>query len=148
MIKLKKKSLRGKIIEHCLNALSYQDMNTKLWRWEVGAGWIQPTQNTAKQWQLLGGTLRIASQKVIWDKGPRGKGWGKEPNQEDFTGTSPVAQWCRSHVAMQRPWVWSLVGELRSHMPRNHGAPVPQLEGPGAAWQGPTWRNKGPLCHS
>ena len=31
-------------------------------------------------------------------------------------GTSLVVQWLRIHFAMQRMWVWSLVGELRVHV--------------------------------
>ena len=34
-----------------------------------------------------------------------------------FPGTSLVVQWLRICAAMQRMWVHSLVGELRSHMP-------------------------------
>ena len=35
-------------------------------------------------------------------------------------GTSPVVQWLRPHTSVHRTRVWSLVRELRSHMP--HGA--------------------------
>ena len=31
-------------------------------------------------------------------------------------GTSLVIQWLRLHLPMQGVWIWSLVGELRSHM--------------------------------
>ena len=34
-------------------------------------------------------------------------------------GMSLVVQWLRVHLAMQGPWVWSLVRELRSHMQSN-----------------------------
>ena len=34
-------------------------------------------------------------------------------------GTSPVVQWLRIHLPIQGAWVQSLVGELRSHMPRS-----------------------------
>ena len=34
------------------------------------------------------------------------------------TGTSLMVQWLRLHHPMQGVWVWSLVQELRSHMPR------------------------------
>ena len=33
-------------------------------------------------------------------------------------GTSPMVQWLRLCLSMQRAWVQSLVRELRSHMPR------------------------------
>ena len=33
------------------------------------------------------------------------------------SGPFLVVQWLRICLAMQRMWVWSLVGELRSHMP-------------------------------
>jgi len=33
------------------------------------------------------------------------------------TGTFPVVQWLRLCLSMQRVWVQSLVGQLRSHMP-------------------------------
>ena len=32
-------------------------------------------------------------------------------------GGTPVVQWLRIRLAMQGTWVWSLVGELRSHVP-------------------------------
>ena len=32
-------------------------------------------------------------------------------------GTPLVAQWLRTHLAMQRTWVQIPVGKLRSHMP-------------------------------
>ena len=35
------------------------------------------------------------------------------------TGTSLVVQWLRIHLAVQGTRVQSLVGELRSHMPRS-----------------------------
>ena len=34
-----------------------------------------------------------------------------------MTRTSLVVQWLKLHVPMQGVWVWSLMGELRSHMP-------------------------------
>ena len=36
----------------------------------------------------------------------------------NFLGTSLVIQWLRLCLPMQRLWVQSLVGELRSHMPQ------------------------------
>ena len=52
------------------------------------------------------------------------------------TGTSPVDQWLRIHLPMQRTWVWSLVGELSLR-----GVTVPQLRrSPCAATQ--TWYNQ------
>ena len=33
------------------------------------------------------------------------------------TGTSPVVQWLRLHLPVQEMHVWSLIGQLRSHMP-------------------------------
>ena len=36
----------------------------------------------------------------------------------DTKGTSPVVQWLRLHLPMQGTRVQSLMGELRSHMPR------------------------------
>ena len=35
-----------------------------------------------------------------------------------LSGTSLVAQWLRICLAMQRMWVQSLVGEVRSYMPQ------------------------------
>ena len=35
-----------------------------------------------------------------------------------ITGTSLVVQWLRYHLAMQWVHIQSLVGEIRSHMPR------------------------------
>ena len=45
-------------------------------------------------------------------------------------GTSLVVQWLRIHLSMQRAWVWSLVGELRSHMPQADKAGVLQPRSP------------------
>ena len=39
-------------------------------------------------------------------------------------GTSLVVQWLRICLAMQRIWVWSLVGELGSHMPQSATQPM------------------------
>ena len=45
------------------------------------------------------------------------------------TGTSLMIQWLRIHLSMQSTQVWSLIGELRSHMPwGNQRACVLQLE--------------------
>ena len=33
------------------------------------------------------------------------------------TGTSLVVQWLRLHLPVQEAHVWSLIGQLRSHMP-------------------------------
>ena len=48
-------------------------------------------------------------------------------------GTSLVVQWLRLCFPMQNSWVQSLVGELRSHVPRDNEARAPQLESPCAA---------------
>ena len=37
-----------------------------------------------------------------------------------WMGDFSVVQWLRTHLAMQRTQVRSLVGELRSHMPRSN----------------------------
>ena len=56
-------------------------------------------------------------------------------------GTSPVVQWLRSHLAMHGTRVWSLVRELRSHVPLSNQAHTPQLERPRAT-------RKDPACHN
>ena len=38
--------------------------------------------------------------------------------QESYIRTSRVVQWLRPCLPMKRVWVWSLVGELRSHSPQ------------------------------
>ena len=40
--------------------------------------------------------------------------------QDKLLGTSLVVEWLRIHLAVQRMQVWSLVGKLRSHMPRSN----------------------------
>ena len=45
------------------------------------------------------------------------------PSQTVRVGISPVRQWLRICLSMQGTWVWSLVRELRSHMP---GATKPE----------------------
>ena len=57
-----------------------------------------------------------------------GRCFGKFLGVKDYIrGTSLVAQWSRICVAMQSMKVWSLVGELRSHMLQSNQAHVPQL---------------------
>ena len=48
--------------------------------------------------------------------------WGTEHinKYSNKIGTSLVAQWLKVHQSMQGTWVWSLVGELRSHIPRGN----------------------------
>ena len=46
---------------------------------------------------------------------------------EKISGTSLVVQWLRIHLLMQGTRIWSLVEELRSHMPRGDKALAPQL---------------------
>ena len=41
-------------------------------------------------------------------------------------GVSLVVQWLRIHLPMQKTLVWSLLGELRSHVPRGNQAQVLQ----------------------
>ena len=48
-------------------------------------------------------------------------------------GTSPVVQWLRIHFARQGTQVWSLAGELRSHMLWGNQQCAPQLQSPHAA---------------
>ena len=61
-----------------------------------------------------------------------------------FSGTSLVVQWLRTCLSMQGTWVWSLVRELRSHMPWGNQACTPQLPSPHAsAREKPVHGNKG-----
>ena len=57
----------------------------------------------------------------------------KGPEEELFKdkecGTSLVVQWLRLHFSMHRVWVWSLGGELRSHMPHGQKIKPYNLEG-------------------
>ena len=46
---------------------------------------------------------------------------------EKISGTSLVVQWLRIHLLIQGTRIWSLVEELRFHMPRGDKALVPQL---------------------
>ena len=62
--------------------------------------------------------------------------------------TSLVVQWLRICLAMQGTWVWSLVRELRSHMPRSNEARLSPLESPCATTKKPTWCNEDPACCS
>ena len=41
--------------------------------------------------------------------------WNKKMQELE---TSLVVQWLRLHLSVQGVWVWSLVGELRPHMPQ------------------------------
>ena len=57
--------------------------------------------------------------------------------KNNYLGTSLVVQWLRICLATQGKWIWSLVGELRSHMPRgndpkycNERAHLPHLLSP------------------
>ena len=56
-----------------------------------------------------------------------------EPNQNDLLRDFPVVQRLRICLAMQGMWVRSLVGKLRSRMPRSYWTWKPQLESPSAA---------------
>ena len=58
------------------------------------------------------------------------------------TGTSLMVQWLRICLAMQRTWVQSLVGELRSHMPQSNSACVLQLLSPCTASRESVCRNE------
>ena len=62
---------------------------------------------------------------------------GTTQNKIDSLRTSLVVQWLRICLAMQRMWVWSLVGELGSHMPQSNRACVPLC----ATTKDPTWLN-------
>ena len=48
----------------------------------------------------------------------RHEDWGQRLDglRNSKQGTFLVVQWLRIHLVMQGTWVWSLVGELRSHM--------------------------------
>ena len=48
------------------------------------------------------------------------KGTKEEAAQRSESGTSLVVQWLRIHLSMQGTRVRSLLGELRSHMPRGN----------------------------
>lgn len=48
---------------------------------------------------------------------------------------------------MLRTWVWSLFGELRSHMLRSNWADMPQLESPRSPRYSWSPRTLGPVCH-
>ena len=48
--------------------------------------------------------------------------------QISSSGTSPMAQWLRICLAMQGTQVWSLFGELRSHMPWQLSLPAAATE--------------------
>ena len=66
--------------------------------------WISP------QWQVFIwhlNCIRYFKKELIWSL------W------EDVHGISLVVQWLRIHLAMQGTLVWSLVGEVRFHMPRS-----------------------------
>ena len=52
---------------------------------------------------------------MLLGEGPFGK--RLRPLIKESTRTSLVAQCLRLHLPMQRVWVWSLVRELRSHVP-------------------------------
>ena len=61
-------------------------------------------------------------------------------NKNESPGTSLVVQWLRICLPMQGTQVRSLVGELRSHMPRGNEARAPQLLSPCAT-------TREPACH-
>ena len=63
----------------------------------------------------------VAFKSQLWLSGGPGETWRKcfKRHRLFVLGTSLVVQWLRLHLPMQGVWVWSLVGELRSHMP--HG---------------------------
>ena len=68
------------------------------------------------EWYL--GCLR----KTKWGGRKRGSQFSCSRQNQRWTtysiyGTSLVVQWLRLCLARQRMWVWSLVRELRSHMP-------------------------------
>ena len=50
--------------------------------------------------------------------------WGEamEEHQESLLGTSLVVQWLWICLPVQGTWVWSMVEELRSHMPQDNSA--------------------------
>ena len=59
--------------------------------------------------------------------------WGRERKRhliktQTNGGTSLVSQWLRVHASKEGAQVQSLVGELRSHMPRGHGQKKPNNE--------------------
>ena len=53
-----------------------------------------------------------------------------------------MVQWLRIRLAMQGTQVWSLVRELRSHMPQRNWAWEPQWESPCITTQDPIWCNE------
>ena len=55
---------------------------------------------------------------------------GRKPSLKIKTRTSLMIQWLRIHLAMQGRWVWSLVRELRSHIPQSNRACAPRLLSP------------------
>ena len=68
-------------------------------------------------------------------------------------GTSLVLQWLGICLAIQRTWVRSLVGEIRSHVLQSKSphtatteAWAPQLESLCGATKDPLWCNEDPAC--
>ena len=63
--------------------------------------------------------------KIFWEKVPANQdttfwiSFIHSKKKYIYLGTSLAVQWLRLPLPMQGVWVWSLVGELRSHMP--HG---------------------------
>ena len=62
----------------------------------------------------------------------------EQKKDKKWAGTFLVVQWLRIHLPMQGMQVRSLVGELRSHVPRGNKADAPQLLSLCAATTEPT----------
>ena len=60
---------------------------------------------------------------------PSTEGPEEELLKDKECGTSLVVQWLRPHFSMQGVWVWSLGGELSSHMPHGQKIKTQNLEG-------------------
>ena len=113
-------------------------------------------------WIFFGRIVAQAEVPILWLPGVKSRLIGKDPaagkrvrhdletpKNNDKTpgrGTSLVVQWSRIHLPMQGTQVWSLVLELRSHMPLGNYAWMPQLLS--TSTSEPMHHNKEPECHN
>ena len=65
------------------------------------------------------GSRGVQTGLVMQWKGQNNAECSNDDTEVTFQGTSLVVQWLRICLAMQGTWIWSLVGELRSHMPQS-----------------------------
>ena len=124
---------------------------------------IKPVNPKGTQlWIFFGRIVAQAEVPILWLPGVKSWLIGKDPavgkrvrhdletqKNNDKTpgrGTSLVVQWSRIHLPLQGTQVWSLVRELRFHMPLGNYTWMPQLLS--TSTSEPMHHNKEPECHN